>query len=68
MRHISRDNYIYNYFSLLSIYRVFQKKETEITTLISRELLNMLKNGNQHILRHGLFFLYVMLLTPMNEH
>ena len=38
------------------IYVVFQKEETEIKMLIPRELLNILKNGNHHILRHDGFF------------
>ena len=33
------------------------KNETKIKILIPRELLNILKNGNHHILRHGVFFL-----------
>ena len=41
------------------IYRLFQKKETKIKMLIPRELLNIFKNGNHHILRHGVFFLDV---------
>ena len=39
------------------LYRVFQETETLIKMLIPRELLNILKNGNHHILRHGVFFL-----------
>ena len=54
------------------------KKETEIKMLILRELLriyckrtNILKNGNHHMLRHGVFFLLttkLMLLSQMTEH
>ena len=53
------------------IYRVFQKKEPEIEILIPRELLNILENGNHHIiLRHGVFFLLIklILLSQMTEH
>ena len=40
--------------------------------VIPRELLNIVKNGNHHILRHGVVFLFhnkkLVLVSHMTEH
>ena len=45
------------YIHLMSSIQGVSKQETEIKMLIPRELLNILQNGNHHILRHGVSFL-----------